>query len=390
MSKNPMNILIVTMLFPNSKEPTKAPFNLEIAKALSKVAQLYVVAPVRILPGRGVKDVPVKEFIEGIPVFHPRIFLPPKICIFLHGWIYYLVIKTWLRKVIREFDFDIILSPYLFPDGFAGALLGKSFARPVVLEALGCDVNLLTKLVVRSKLIKKACLLSERVISVNQDMKRTLVSLGVPEGRIQVIYNGVDKSKFQVLDKDSCRYQLKLPAEKRIFLFVGSLEIVKGVYTLLKAWKLFVVTAGKENLLVIVGNGREQVGMEEFIRQKGLSDSIFMAGARSHAEIPVWMNASDIFCLPSIREGYPNVLVEALSCGKFVVASAVGGIPEIIVSPAQGALVAPNQPEALKEAFEKSLRMVTDGTTAVSSVMSWEESALQRYRLFQDILQKRK
>lgn len=376
------------MLFPNVKEPTKALFNLEIAKQLTKFADIRVIAPVRILPFFGIKNIPAIENINGIQVYHPRVFLPPKLLISLHGLIYFWSIKKLIQKITKAFNFDIILSPYLFPDGFAGVLLGKQFNKPVVLEALGCDVNLLTKLLIRSKLIKYACLLSDKVICVSQDMKKTLVSFGVPADKIPVIYNGVDKTQFKLLDKVACRKQLLLPQDKIIFLFVGNLEEVKGIFTLLSAWKQFAITTGKDSLLVLVGDGKEKIKAERFIKQERLNSSVLLVGSKAHSEIPVWMNSSDIFCLPSIREGYPNVLVEALSCGKFVIATNVGGIPEIITSQAQGLLIPPSQPGALKEAFDKALQLQTLARSITETVISWEKSTLQRYQVFQEIIQK--
>ncbi|MCX7927264.1 MAG: glycosyltransferase [Candidatus Omnitrophica bacterium] len=383
-----MNILILTMLFPNSQEPAKAPFNLEIAKGLAKLANVVVIAPVRIPSLIKIRKIPFYENIEGICVFHPRIFLPPKIFIFLHGWIYYYAIKKWL-DINREIEFDIILSPYLFPDGFAATLLAKYFKKKVVVEALGCDVNLLSKFFIRKRLIKYCCLLSDKVISVNEDMKEKLMLMGIPEEKIRVIYNGVDKNKFKVLDKNICREKLLLPLDKKIFLFVGNLEKVKGVHTLLEAWKEFISNSSSEYLLVIVGNGREKKNMERFIREENLTDSVRLVGIRPPLEIPEWMNACDIFCLPSIREGFPNVLLEALSCRKFIIASKVGGIPEIISSAEQGMLVTPSRPTELRKAFEDSLLKFSSDDRKIPRILSWDESSLERYEVFKELIESR-
>jgi teichuronic acid biosynthesis glycosyltransferase TuaC len=379
-----MKILILTMLFPNQKEPSKAPFNLEIAKNLTKKARVTVIAPVRAFPlGPAVKEY---ESISGIPVYHPRVFLPPKIGIFLHGLLYFKAIEKLAIKLLKEDSFDIILAPYLYPDGFAAVLLARKTGKPVVLEALGCDVNLLTKLILRRKLIKYACEHADMVISVNEDMKKTLCRLGIKDDKIRVIYNGVDKERFKPASRAISRKTVCLPDNKNVFLFAGSLEKVKGVFTLLVGWRSFIRGNPSGNLLVLVGSGKEKNRIEEFIRKEKLEDSVILAGDKPHDEIPVWMNASDFFCLPSIREGYPNVLIEALSCNKFVIATKVGGIPEIINSDKLGLLIEPADPDGLKSAFEEVLRMKTGQTSAGKEILTWEQSAAERYKLLEMIL----
>src|SRR5205823_8936237 len=96
----------------------------------------------------------------------------------------------------------------------------------------------------------------------------------------------------------------------------------------------------------------------------GIGDQVRFCGRKPHAEIPDWMAASDLFCLPSLREGCPNVVLEALSCGRPVVASHVGGVPELL-DEATGAMPPPGDADALAGALERTLNR------------PWSEAALR-------------
>lgn len=378
-------ILLITMLFPNSREPAKATFNLQIAQGLAKYTEIKVVAPVRIFPHTD--TIPAYEKIAGIDVYHPRLLLPPKIALFSHGFLYFMQIAGCLKKISENFNFDGILAPYLYPDGFAGVLTAKALRKPVVLEALGCDVNLLTKYAIRRAQIQYACENANAIISVNKHMKERLVKIGVEEKKITVIYNGVNRGIFKPLDKYECRQRLNLAPEENIVLFAGNLERVKGIRILIEAWREIMEERGGKNLLVVVGSGREKGAITRLVKQYKMDRSVRMAGPVPHTDIPLWMNACDLFCLPSIREGYPNVLLEAISCDKYIVATNTGGIPEIVTSPDVGILVEPNNSKSLSGGLKAAISLTARGAKAktVPGLSSWEDSARERLRLFQKV-----
>ena len=109
-----------------------------------------------------------------------------------------------------------------------------------------------------------------------------------------------------------------------------------------------------------------------------MSQTITFVGRKPHEEIPDWINASDILCLPSIREGRPNVVIEALACGKPAIASKVGGIPEL-VNHTNGILVAPKKPKELAEAIAQALNRTWFPEKIVDSIqhLSWQACAEQ-------------
>jgi glycosyltransferase involved in cell wall biosynthesis len=195
----------------------------------------------------------------------------------------------------------------------------------------------------------------------------------------------VDRDEFRVMDQRACRQQLGLPQDKKIVLFAGSLEKVKGLRYLLEAWEQ--LAAGGKALLVLVGDGSRKAAVLASLEKRGLRGSVLVQGAKPCAEVPVWMNAADAVCLPSIREGYPNVLLEAIACGKYTVATAVGGIPEIITSSATGLLVPPGDSGTLAGALRQALARPC-GAPVTGQVRSWKTAAGDRLELFHAVLRR--
>jgi glycosyltransferase involved in cell wall biosynthesis len=383
--KTNKKILVITTLYPNNQESAKAPFNFEITQELSKHAQVKIIAGVR---GFFSRNIPFCEEIGGTEVYHPRLFLPPKVLRCLHGFLYFLSIKDLVKRLHNNFNFDLILAPYLYPDGFAGVLVSKMVKKPVVLEALGCDVNLLLRYIMRRGLIRYACQNADAIITVTADLKNKLMDIGIPEKKISVIYNGVNLESFKPTDKNVARQSLGLPQDKKIILFAGNLEEVKGIRFLIESWRRLVKKFDKKIMLVIVGEGKEKRGLLRLVNKYRLKDYVLIAGSKPHSVMPQWINAADVFCLPSIREGCPNVLLEAISCNKLVVASNVGGIPEIIKPGRSSILVEPANIESLTEGLEKALSNGPGDISQAASAIplkSWSDAALQRLRIFKDI-----
>jgi len=159
---------------------------------------------------------------------------------------------------------------------------------------------------------------------------------------------------------------LGLP-HKRVILSVGNLKPVKGFDLLIKAFKAVLTESRDKDLyLVIAGDGPLRRALERLISSLDLDEHVRLAGSVPNHELHLWYSAADIFCLASRHEGWPNVLLEALACGTPVVATAVGGIPEIIRSDTLGLLTRRSE-EDLARTISRALRT------------SWQPSTLVRY-----------
>jgi len=166
--------------------------------------------------------------------------------------------------------------------------------------------------------------------------------------KIRIMPNGFDQKIFYPQDKTICRKQLGLPQDKKIILNVASLVSVKGHEYLIEAINEF-VKYRKDVMCIIIGDGVIRRKLEDQIKNLHLGYYVKLVGAKPHNEIPLWMNAADIFVLPSLSEGNPTVMFEALGVGLPFVGTTVGGVPEIITSEDYGLLCPPADPECLAE-----------------------------------------
>ncbi len=168
----------------------------------------------------------------------------------------------------------------------------------------------------------------------------------------KVIPNGIDLSRFQGANGNKLRREFNIPAKSRVILFVGRLVKVKGLKYLFSAMS-GIVKASPNTKLLIVGDGPIRQELEQQVDSLGISDSVIFAGLRS--DIKDFLSASDFLVLPSLHEGFPNVALEAMACGKPVVACRVTSLPEII-DKGIGILAKPRSSKALKLAISSLLK----------------------------------
>ena len=385
-----MKVLIITNLFPNSRQPGRGIFNQQQFKELAQLCDLKIIAPLPWCPPfklfarwDNCAQVPDKETMEGIEVFHPRYLVTPRVGRSLYGFFFYLGIIQTMKKVAQDFPFDIILATWAHPDAFAGMLAAKHFKKPLVIKVHGSDVNLFSKYFWRRLMMRRAFEHSQKIIAVSSDLKEKIKHLGILEDKIAVIGNGVNTQIFKPMDKAECRKKLSLPAQQKLVVFIGNLVEVKGIKFLIAAFR----DLSHDVTLRIVGEGGLRPMLEEQVKELNLSQRIVFTGRCPHNDIPVWMNAADIFCLPSLNEGCPNVVLEALACGTLVVASRVGGIPDMITSPEQGILVAPQDSKGLAQAIDTLITKVK-GKQKNEAILkrSWNDTAREVYQVLTQAL----
>ncbi|MDP2929912.1 MAG: glycosyltransferase family 4 protein [Candidatus Omnitrophota bacterium] len=377
-----MKLLKITNLFPNSAEPTRGVFNKQQFVELAKLCELRVAAP---LTWYYKEAIPQEEDIDGIKTYHYRYFMIPKIGRSLYGIFFYLSLLPKIKRLYKEFKFDAILATWAYPDAFGSYLIAKALKKPIVVKVHGTDINsyachvpersewYMARHFLRRKMIVWALSKSDKVIAVSGALKDQMVRIGVPSEKIVVIPNGVNADLFKPMDQVECRRKLGLPFDKRIVLFVGNLVAVKGVEALvsgLAGWRVC-------GLLVLVGDGPLEGMLRAKVKELGIEDRVVFAGRKAHDEIRYYMNACDVFCLPSLNEGCPNVLLEAIACRKYVVATRVGGIPEIIESDETGIMVEPGRPVELAEAINKGLEIsqMSGRTSSERRSYTWKQSA---------------
>jgi glycosyltransferase involved in cell wall biosynthesis len=217
-----------------------------------------------------------------------------------------------------------------------------------------------------------------------QDLKAKLLELGVPPEKVHLVPRGVDTHAFCPGNQEKARRQLGLPAAGRQLLWVGRMVPVKGLDVLLEACALL-RDRGVDFHLYLAGDGPLRKTLEAATSTGGLTKQVSFIGVVPHDRLPDWYRAADLAVLPSLSEGVPNVLREALACGTPFVASRVGGVPELAGEP-WGRLVRPGDPAELAEAIARSLsELPLPGPPSVQFV-GWEESAEAMLRVIRTLV----
>lgn len=361
-----MRVLILTRLFPNAKEPLWSPFNKQQFAALGKSCDVEVWASIPWFPGAPLfarwsaagrlADVPARETIEGLPVRHPRYVYVPKIGHHASGALYAASLFGAARR--QRGRIDVILGSWAFPDGVAAVALGRLLGVPAVIKVHGSDMNVLAKQAGPARNLRWALPRAARVVAVSRPLADAVASFGVPRDRIDLVPNGVDSELFRPSDRGEARAALGYAGDARKWLvYVGRVEQAKGIGDLLEAFSR--LAARRRDLrLAIVGDGAARAACTSAAARLG--EQLIVAGPRPLEEIPRWMAAADVVTLPSWAEGTPNVLLEAIACGRRCVATRVGGIPDVITDSAFGELVAARAPEELAAALERGADMSYD------------------------------
>lgn len=391
-----MKVLVFTSTYPNNIWPNHGVFVKERISYFARTCgcRVRVVAPVPFFPPIKLghrwlfSQVVRKEIIEGIEVHHPRYFMTPKVGMAVYGLMMFLSVLPLIKKIYGEFDFDVISAHTVYPDGFAGVLLGSLLGKPVIVSARGTDINLFPKFPIIRQLIKYTLMKADKVISVCQALKEEMTNLGIPENKISVIPNGVDLNKFYPVAKEEAREKLGLPRNNAIILSVGSLIPRKGFDMLIKALKILNEEYHQEGIyMVIAGEGGMQRELENLVSTLNLGRSVLFAGPVPHKELYLWYSAADLFCLASSREGWPNVILESLACGTPVVATEVWGIPEIIRSEKIGFLTQRNE-RAIAVDILNGLKKQWDRKEIInySRENTWDKVAISILNVFKSAL----
>jgi glycosyltransferase involved in cell wall biosynthesis len=273
----------------------------------------------------------------------------------------------------------------LYPDSWAAARISERYDIPHYAKVLGTDVNRLIRGEATSEKARDAIINSRKIICVSRSLQDALIAFGADPDKLAVIYNGVHREIFFPMDKGELRRSFGIPESVKIVLYVGNVIREKGLKELVRAYSevrksVFPV----KTRLYLIGTGPFQPDLEKLMIACGINEYRTFLGALPHSEVAKWMNVADVLCLPSYSEGLPNVVNEALACGTTVVATSVGGIPELFVERGSLFLVPPRDATTLANSLEKALFHIPDRGT-VHPLFSWEENAESTRRLISEV-----
>ena len=385
-----LRVLTITRIFPNQLEPFACAFQRQQIGGLARLCRVEVAAPVPYLFGSALlgartragrlRTLPVHEVLDGIHVIHPRVpylpwvghlpvLAPANVPLYLSGLLPHL---SSLRG-----RFDVILGTFLYPDACAAAALAKLLGLPFVIKAHGTDVNVVSRWPSIRPILAATLGAARYSAAVSRPMVQELVRLGAPVERAVYLPNGVDRQVFRPSDKAEARALLDLPAHGIIALYVGRLEKQKGISELFEAF----VALNQDNRptvhVVVVGEGSYEGELRASVAAlngAARRARFVFAGEHPLETVARYLAACDLLVLPSWGEGTPNAVLEALACGRPVVASRVGGIPDVVLDGRNGLLVPPRDVGALVDAIRNALQRPWDEATLVASApLSWDE-----------------
>ena len=389
-----MKLLLVSNLYPTPTEPTRGIFVHQLARRLATLVELTVVCPLPwfpdlAIPGaarwRHFAGVPAEYEIDGIRVASPKYPLLPKVSENLHAGFMGSTLAPAIARLHERHRFDVMNAQWLYPDGVASARIARRLGIPLVLTALGSDVNVFSAEPRKWSQVMASTRVAAVVTTVSQALAERLAAEGVPREKLVAILNGADHERFRVRDRGACRRELGLPEDGKAIVFVGRLVEIKGVNRLVAAAARLAAT-DPGFTVYLVGDGPLRQALLDDIRARGLDSRVKWMGSRPHDQVATWMGAADVFCLPSLNEGCPNVVLEALFSGRPVVASRVGGIPEM-VNETNGLLPPAGDAEALASALAQALDRPWDAQALRRGVMhlTWEAAAAGYHRVFTSV-----
>ncbi len=371
-----LRVTVVTNLFPSAVRLNRAAYNRQQFCRLAEDHDVTVLVAVAWL--EWIKNIgSFKETKYGkLKVKYFPFFYIPKIAVYLHSAFLFCSMLPQI-PFLKRYKPDVVLASWAFPDAVASATWCRILDLPLVVKVHGSDINVKANSPAQAKQIRWALSRAKSVICVSNALCNRLMDLGVESNRIKLLYNGVDLDVFGPGNRREANLSIGLEEHQKKILFVGNLEITKGCKELLLS-SVDLLRSDNNVHLYYIGRGRAEKELKHYAEKAGCSRNVHFRGEIKHAELTHWYNAVDLISLPSYNEGVPNVLLEAMACGLPVVATRVGGIPEV-VSEGCGILVESKDTDALKVALHNALNTQWDRELIIDNIksMSWTANITQ-------------
>jgi teichuronic acid biosynthesis glycosyltransferase TuaC len=381
-----MRIAVVTRYFPSSAEPWQGRSAYQTLRVIARHADVEVFYPHAKYPSllkpfhRGVEKLDEAWRPADVNASYYDFPTLPLISRPFNGW---LASRAVLSSV-RKFAPDVIFSCFLYPDGYAALRVGKALGGPVVAMSIGSDINRIedafTKMHTLTVLRE-----SDFLVTVSSDLRSKAIAMGASAQKARTVINGCDLSVFRTRDKLQARSALQIDPGVQAVVFIGRIDVKKGLRELVEAAAS--LHAQRPALHVyLVGEGPDRPVVQSAIEARQASGYIHLLPACAFDDVAVWMAAADLVTLPSYMEGCPNAVLEALACGRPVVATNVGGIPEIM-NEACGSLVPPRDPAALALAIDAVLSKSWDAAgISAQRGRSWETVGAELLEIFESLV----
>lgn len=340
-----LKVLTFSSLFPSEARPRHGIFVETRLRHLIEdcAVDARVVAPVPWFPWRHAAFGQFAAFARtprharresGLEVHHPRYAMVPRFGVAFQA-------ESMARGAAADVDAlgalgwhpDLVDAHYLYPDGVAAARIAQRLGVPLLLTARGTDVNVLARMPGPGRKIRWAADRAAFVIAVSEPLRQGLLALGVDPQKVVVLRNGVDLAMFRREEPASARARFDLPAGPTA-LCVGNLVPEKGFSLAIQA-----LVHLPSLRLLIIGEGPQRQELEALARGFGVFERVRFLGNMPQAQLRLAYSSADVLLLTSTREGWPNVVLEAMACGTPVVSVDVGAVRSMLDDPKVGRIV---------------------------------------------------
>lgn len=389
-----MKVLLFSSLYPSSVNPIHGIFVETRLQRLLETCRIEakVVAPVPWFPSKSSRfgeyskfaAVPHLEMHNGVEVHHPRYFLVPKIGMNFAPFSMAISALRTIKKLQRDgFDFDLVDAHYYYPDGVAAGLVARWLKKPFVVTARGTDLSLIPDYSIPRRLIVNTAAHASASIGVCKALMDTLGNLGADSSKLHTLRNGVDLEKFVPESRGLARKRLGLRPQGVLLLSVGHLVERKGHHIAIEA-----LAALPNATLMVAGSGEQLPALKALAKKLGVEERVVWAGVVPQDQLKWWYSAADALVLCSSREGWANVLLEAMACGTPVVATDIWGTPEVVATKAAGRLMKRRDAASLVEAWNAlcSELPTREATREYAETFSWTDTTLGQLSLFEEVL----
>jgi glycosyltransferase involved in cell wall biosynthesis len=379
-----LKILILTNLFPTPWDPLRGAFNRQQFERLGERHEVDVLTAVDFRERlRGVRG---EVKMDHLRTDHFVFVYPPRFGRWLHPFTWALSLLSQRWRKLRHSGYDVLLLSWAYPDAAAAAWIARRLGIPYIVKVHGSDLNVSANYRLHRAQIRSALKSAGAVVAVSRALAEKAVSIGADPARVHTIYNGVDSGLFAPGSKVEARARLGLSGESPLLLYVGNLKPTKGCVDLLRAFPALLAQRPQARL-IFVGAGAAKTEMLELAANSGCADQVVLMGAVAHDTLGDWFRAADLLCLPSHNEGVPNVVLEAMACGTPVVATRVGGIPEVLPEFA-GMLVPVQDQPALEHALLEATAKAWDhdAIAAHARGFRWSDNIDRLERILVDVV----
>jgi glycosyltransferase involved in cell wall biosynthesis len=393
----PLRLLTFSTLYPNAAQPNHGIFVENRLRHLvaSGAATSTVVAPVPWFPSRNARfgewarcaAAPAEEMRYGLRVLHPRYAAVPRLGMYTGPWALLRAGRAALTQLHAEgARFDAVDAHYLYPDGVAAVWLAREAGLPVVITARGSDTSQLPRFAVPHRLIGSAIREADALIAVSAGLASGLIDLGAAPEKVTVLRNGVDLRSFAP-PRDRAGLRAALGLSGPVILSVGHLIERKGHHHTIAA-----LAELPEASLLIAGEGPEREALVALAKRLAVMDRVRLLGARPHGELARLYGAADALVLASTREGWANVMLEAMACGTPVIAGPAWGSREAISTREAGLVLDDVGPSPIAAALRSLIADPPDrrATRAHAERFGWDETTRGQAELFNDVLTMRR